>query len=147
VGRGLATALSLGAGVLVAMQAPINGRLGRALGPFQAASVSFLIGLLLLVALAAVSGGGLGPIVRTGQQPWWYLLGGLLGAAYVTVALTTVRTLGVGGVTAATIGGQLTMAVVVDHFGLLGVDRHPVSIARVAGLMLLALGTYLVVRN
>ncbi len=93
MGRGLATALSLGAGVLVAMQAPINGRLGRSLGPFQAASVSFLIGLLLLVALAALSGGGLGPIVRTGHQPWWYLLGGLLGAAYVTVALTTVARL------------------------------------------------------
>ncbi len=146
MGRGLATALSLGAGVLVAMQAPINGRLGRALGPFQAASVSFL-GLVLLLALAAVSGGGLGAIARTGQLPWWYLLGGLLGAAYVTVALTTVRTLGAGGVTAATIGGQLTMAVVVDQFGLLGVGRHPVSIARVGGLALLAVGTYLVVRN
>ncbi len=147
MGRGLAAGLSLGAGVLVAMQAPINARLGRALGPFQAASVSFLVGLLLLVALAAVTGGGLGAIARTGQQPWWYLLGGLLGAAYVTVALITVRTLGVGGVTAATIGGQLTMAVVVDQFGLLGVARHPVSVARVAGLALLAVGTYMVVRN
>ncbi len=39
------------------------------------------------------------------------------------------------------------MAVVVDHFGLLGVDRHPVNIARVAGLAMLAAGTYLVVRN
>ena len=39
---------------------------------------------------------------------WYYLIGGLLGAAYVTTVLLTVRTLGAGGVTAATVAGQLT---------------------------------------
>ena len=71
----------------------------------------------------------------------------MLGAAYVTTVLVTVRTLGAGGVTAATIAGQLTMAVVVDQLGILGVERHPIDAQRVIGVALLAAGTFLVVRH
>lgn len=147
IARGTATALTVVAGVLVAMQAPINARLGRALGTAQAASVSFFVGLIVLLAVASFADGGLGTVTRSWHQPWWYLLGGLLGAAYVSTVLVTVRTLGAGGVTAATIAGQLAMAVVIDQFGLLGVARHPVNAARAAGLVLLAAGVFLVVRN
>src|SRR5207302_1125787 len=79
--------------------------------------------------------------------PWYYLTGGILGAAYVTTVLVTVRDLGAGGVTAATIAGQLTMAVVIDQLGILGVAKHPIDAARVAGIVLLGVGTYLVVVN
>ena len=60
----------------------------------------------------------------------------------------TVRTLGAGGVVAATIAGQLALSVVVDHFGLLGVDQAADHAARrCVGVVLLGLGTYLVVRE
>ncbi len=52
-----------------------------------------------------------------------------------------------GGITAATIAGQLAAAVAVDHFGLLGVHRSPVDATRLAGLALLAAGVVLVVRS
>ena len=61
--------------------------------------------------------------------------------------LVTVRTLGAGGVTAATIAGQLTMSVVVDQFGWLGVEKDPIALAKVVGLVLLAAGTFLIVRE
>jgi transporter family-2 protein len=78
---------------------------------------------------------------------WYYLTGGLLGAAYVTTILVTVRTLGAGGVVAATIAGQLAVSVVVDHFGLIGVAKHPITLTKIVGVVLLAAGTYLVVRD
>ena len=49
--------------------------------------------------------------------PWYYLLGGVLGAAYVTIALIADSTIGAGGVAAATITGQLAAAVVIDRIG------------------------------
>ena len=61
--------------------------------------------------------------------------------------LVTVRTLGAGGVVAATIAGQLTMSVIVDQFGLLGVDKDPISVPKLLGVLLLAAGTLLVVRG
>ena len=64
---------------------------------------------------------------QVGDVPWYYLIGGLLGAVYVTTVLVTVRTLGAGGVTAATIAGQLTISVVVDQLGLLGVAQQPIT--------------------
>jgi len=147
VDRGLALLLTAVAGGLVALQAPINSALGRSVGTFQAAFVSFTIGTLLLAVIATLFKGGLGQVGEARHLSWYYLTGGLLGAAYVTTILVTVRTLGAGGAVAATIAGQLTMSVVIDHYGLLGVNRDPVDALKLAGVALLAVGTYLVVRD
>jgi transporter family-2 protein len=147
VSRGLAVVLGIGAGCLVGMQAPINSRLGKALGSVQAASFSFLAGTAVLLAIAVFVRGGLGTLANVGKVPWWALVGGLLGAVYVTVALVAVRTLGAGGLTAVVIVGQLAISVAIDRFGLLGVARSPVGVQRVVGLLLLVAGVVLVVRK
>ena len=145
--RGTAVALTAVVGGLVALQAPINSGLGKTVGTFQGAFASFLIGTTLLCVIAAFSKGGLAQVAEIRNVPsWHYLLGGLLGAAYVTTVLVTVRTLGAGALTAATISGQLTMSAAVDQFGWLGVDRNPITLPRVIGLLLLVAGTFLVVR-
>jgi transporter family-2 protein len=145
--RGAAVVLTACTGGMVALQAPVNSMLGRAVGTWQAAFVSFAIGTVALGAIAALATGGLGQVADVRHVSWYYLTGGLLGAAYVTTILVAVRTLGAGGIVAATIAGQLAVSVVVDHFGLVGVARHPITLGRVVGVVLLALGTYLVVRD
>jgi bacterial/archaeal transporter family-2 protein len=149
VSRGLAVLLGAGAGCLVGMQAPINSRLGRTVGTLQAASVSFMVGTVALVLITTVfaSGGGLGSLGHIGRAPWWALIGGLLGAVYVAVALLTVRTLGASGLTAAVIAGQLVISVAIDQFGLLGIARQPIGLQRIVGLVLLVAGVTLVVRK
>ena len=143
--RGLAVALTAAVGGILALQAPINAGLGRATGNLAAALVSFAVGTLVLVLVVAVSGeaSGLG---STFDVRWYYLVGGLLGAAYVTTALITVRSIGAGGVAAATITGQLTAALVIDRLGLLGLERTPLTASRLLGVGLLLAGTYLLVR-
>ena len=142
-----AVVLTAVVGGMIALQAPINSVLGKRIGTLPAASVSFLIGTVVLIALALTVGGGFGRVGEARHLEWYYLTGGALGAAYVTSVLVTVRTLGAGGVTAATIAGQLTMAIVIDQLGLVGVTRHPVTATRLAGVALLAGGVYLVVRH
>jgi transporter family-2 protein len=145
--RAAAVLLTAFCGGLIALQAPINSRLGHTVGTFQGAVVSFAIGTVALTAIAALSRGGLGQIAEARNLPLLYLTGGLLGAAYVTTVLVTVRTLGAGGVVAATIAGQLTVSVLVDQFALLGVERDPINVPKLLGLLLLAAGTFLVVRG
>ena len=145
--RGAAVLLTAFTGGFVALQAPVNSMLGKAVGTWQAAFVSFAIGTVALAIIAGLASGGFGQIAEARHLTWYYLTGGLLGAAYVTSILVTVRSLGAGGVVAATIAGQLAVSVVVDHFGLLGVGKQPVTVARVVGIALLGLGTYLVVRD
>jgi bacterial/archaeal transporter family-2 protein len=147
VSRGLAVLVGVGAGCLVGMQAPINSRLGKSVGSVQAASFSFLIGTALLLAIAAFVHGGLGSLGQVRHVPWWALVGGLLGAVYVTVALVAVRTLGASGLTAVVITGQLAISVAIDRFGLFGIARQHVDASRILGLVLLVVGVVLVVRR
>jgi bacterial/archaeal transporter family-2 protein len=147
VDRSVAVVLTAAAGGLIALQAPINSTLGRSVGTFQGAFVSFIVGTIALAIVAGLSRGGMGQLGEIRGLPWYYLIGGLLGAVYVSTVLVTVRHLGAGGVTAATIAGQLTLAVVVDQFGWLGVDRHTISLARALGILLLVAGVVLVVRD
>jgi transporter family-2 protein len=147
VSRGLALLLAVGAGTLVGMQAPVNSRLGRAVGSVQAASLSFLVGTVALVLVVAVAHGGVGNYVHLTRAPWWAFVGGLLGAVYVTVAILTVRTLGASGLTAAVIAGQLAISVAIDRFGLFGVARQSIEPQRILGLVLLVAGVALVVRR
>jgi transporter family-2 protein len=147
VNRTLAVVLGATAGCLVGMQAPINSRLGHSIGDVQAAAFSFLAGTVVLVTIAALARGGLGQLTHVGRAPWWALIGGLLGAVYVTVALVAVRTLGAGGITAAVISGNLVMALVIDRFGLFGVARQSIGTQRIVGLVLLLAGVALVVRK
>jgi transporter family-2 protein len=147
VSRGLAVLLGVGAGCLVGMQAPINSRLGKSVGSVEAATISFLVGTVALVLILLVVRGGVGGVGHVSRVPWWALVGGLLGAVYVSVALVAVRTLGASGLTAVVITGQLVISVLIDRFGLLGVARQAVGVQRIAGLVLLAAGVVLVVRK
>jgi bacterial/archaeal transporter family-2 protein len=148
VSRGLAILLAAGAGCLVGMQAPVNSRLARSLGEsLPAATISFIVGTLALVLVTSLSKNGIASFGNIGKVPWWALIGGLLGAAYVTVAILTVRTLGASGLTAGVIGGQLAMSVAIDRFGLLGIPRQSVGASRIVGLVLLVAGVALVVRK
>jgi transporter family-2 protein len=148
VSRVLAVALAVAAGCLVGMQAPVNARLSASVGKLQAATFSFLVGTLALVLITAVAArGGFANLRHVSAVPWWALIGGLFGAVYVAVALATVTTLGASGLTAAVITGQLVVSAVIDRFGLLGITRQQLTTSRVVGLLVLALGVFLVVRR
>jgi transporter family-2 protein len=143
--KGLAVLIMAAVGGCIALQAPINAGLGRATGSFAAALISFAVGTLLLATIVVVSGKAAGVGEATNVE-WYYLLGGALGAAYVFWALVLVDEIGAGGVAAATITGQLTLSVVLDRLGVLGLEETPLTAARLIGVALLLAGTYLVVR-
>jgi bacterial/archaeal transporter family-2 protein len=143
--RGVAVIVMAAVGGLIALQPAINAGLGRATGNIAAALVSFAVGTLLLAAIVVLSGqaSGLG---STFEVEWYYLLGGVLGAAYVFTALVVVSSVGAGGTAAATITGQLIASVVIDRLGILGLEETPITWERGLGVALLLTGTYLVVR-
>ena len=145
--RGLTVALTAVVGGMVALQGPINSQLGKTIGTFQAAFFSFATGTIILAIIAALARGGLGQITEARHLAPQYLIGGALGACYVSTVLVTVRTLGAGGIVAASIAGQLTMSVIIDQFGLLGLARDPINLTKALGVVLLAAGTLLVVRG
>jgi bacterial/archaeal transporter family-2 protein len=133
------------AGAVIATQAPTNAALGRSLGDLRAVVVNFAVGGIAIAAVALLVGGGIGGL--GGDPVRWHYLGGLAGAGFVTVAVLTIRPLGVTLQTAAIIAGQLTMAAVVDHYGLLGVQVRPLTAAHAGGLGLLAAGVAVIAKT
>ena len=133
------------AGAVIATQAPTNAALGRSIGELRAVVVNFAVGGLVVAVVALLVGGGLGGL--GGDPVRWHYLGGLAGAGFVTVAVLTIRPLGVTLQTAAIIVGQLTMAAIVDHYGLLGVQVRPLTAAHAGGLGLLAAGVAILAKT
>jgi transporter family-2 protein len=141
--RNLALGAAVAIGGTLALQAPLNSMLGRHVGGLPATIVAFTVGLGALLAVSALAG-GLGKLTSLGDAPWWAVIcGGLISALYVASIVWTVRALGATGLTAATIAGQFAVALAVDHFGWLGVERQPITLTRLAGLALIAAGTWL----
>ena len=141
----LAALATIVVGGLIALQAPINSGLGRSTSTFSAAAISFTVGTIALIGIVAVKG-EIGKVTGAADVRAYYLIGGLLGAAYVTTVLASVRTLGAGGVTAATVAGQLTTSVVIDRLGILGLEQVPITLTRILGILLLFSGTVLVIK-
>ena len=131
-------------GVLLAVQAPTNALLGKASGSaIVAAFISFLIGTIALGAAVAVTSGKLfDPGLK--QVPWYAWMGGFYGAFFVAAAAFGAPRVGLGVFLTAAIAGQLAAALVLDHYGLFGLARHPVTLTRAAGLVLVLVGAVLV---
>jgi transporter family-2 protein len=141
--RLLAVLATFAVGALIALQPPINSELGKRTSVVAAAFISTTIAALALFLLALVLG-EVGHVRRVPHIPPLYLTGGLMGAILVSVSLVTVRTLGAGGVVAATVSGQLVVSAILDRYGFLGLDRIGLTPARLTGFALLLAGTALV---
>lgn len=139
--------LAMLVGAALTVQIGMNATLARVIGsPLWAAAVSFLVGLVALVAFALLAGSRTNP-GTLGHVPAWAWMGGLLGAVYV--ASVTVLGPRLGGMTmvALVIAGQLVAALAVDQFGVLGYPRIPVTPVRLLGAALLLAGALLVMRR
>jgi bacterial/archaeal transporter family-2 protein len=143
MGRLVAVVATVAVGALIAFQPPVNSELGKRTTVLAAAFISTAISTLVM-GLIVVVAGQVGDVRHVPRIPLVYLTGGLLGAALVSVSLVTVRTLGAGGVVAATVTGQLVVSALLDRFGLLGLERIGLTPLRLGGFALLLVGTAMV---
>ncbi len=139
--------LALLAGGILPLQAVINGRLSKEIGnPVLASLVSFTVGTLCLAAYCLATKASLPSAQMLAKVPPWAWIGGLIGAFYMVGVVSLVPRLGVGVTMGLVIAGQITLSALLDHFGALGLQAHPLNFGRVCGLLLLALGVYLLKR-
>ena len=78
--------------------------------------------------------------------PIWQYTGGLLGAIVLSGVIVVGPRLGAATLVALMLAGQLTAAVIFDHFGILGFSAKTVTLQRVLGIMLIGVGAFMVRR-
>jgi transporter family-2 protein len=144
----LLATLGVLAGSLLSVQAAINAQLSRGLGhPVLAAVVSFSAGLAALVASAVLLGLAIPSRAAVATVPAYaWFAGGLLGAGYMSANILLTPRLGTAAVMSLAIGGQLLAALLLDHFGVLGLAPRAAGIERLVGAGLLLGGVYLITR-
>ena len=133
--------LALGTGAGVAVMAVFNARLGGLLGgPFWAAIAQFTVALSTVVLVAFATRQPTPITTGLNGAPWWIWTGGMFSATFIVVSTFLTPRLGVAVTLATIIVGQLTAALVVDHYGLFGGPMVRVSFMRLAGVALLLAG-------
>jgi transporter family-2 protein len=133
------------AGAMIPFQAGINAQLAHWVGgPIRAALVSFLVGTVALLLVAAAQRKALPSIGRIGDAPWWVWIGGLLGAFYVAGSIFAAPRLGAALLIAAVVAGQTAASVVIDQYGWVGFKEEHITAGRIAGVLLVAAGVALV---
>lgn len=129
-------------GVAIAAQSAVNNQLKLLLGgsTFLAALVSFAVGGLSLCVVCALSGERLTQLMQLRHINPWLLSGGVLGAFFVFGTTLLAPRLGVAAMISLVIFGQVTMALVMDKFGLLGLPVRDIAPLRIFGIVLVITG-------
>lgn len=139
----IALIAALFSGISMAAQGSLNSVMGKVTGTLEAVFIVHIIGTLVTaVGLFALKLGS-GSLLKVPEAPWYAYLGGILGVIIVYTVVYSIPKLGVAITTTAIIVGQVTAALVIDHFGLFGLEKLPFSLIKGAGLVLLALGAKL----
>ena len=137
--------MALIAGSIAPVQVGLNSQLGRHIEhPLLAALVSFLVGTASLIAVMAFTGPGLAAMPKLLGAPWFLWLGGLCGAIFVTITIISSPKLGAASTMGLVIAGQMLASVILDHYGLVWFEAHPVSLIRIFGLILMIVGVVLI---
>jgi len=132
-------------GLAAIVQPSINARLAQKVGFLESAFISFLVGTLTLLVLVLVYGrGNLRDVM---DASWWELMGGCLGALFVSLTILAVPRIGTAATMGAAIAAQLIGGLILDYYGWFGFKMFPLDVRRIAGVVLLMVGAALLLKR
>ena len=137
-------AIGLLGGIAVGTQGPIAGAMGQRVGGASSSLIVHLGGAVASLLLV---------IVRRGEQiqEWrslpWYMLGcGALGLVLYLSLNHTIPRVGATAAITMLIVGQLLAGMMIDHYGAFGIMPRVLDANRIAAVVLLLAGAYLMIR-
>ncbi|MEE8593172.1 MAG: DMT family transporter [Candidatus Bipolaricaulota bacterium] len=137
--------LTVGVGLAIATQTQFAGVLGQHVGVMESVFIIHLGGLVAAGVYLMVSGGG--NLGSWKAAPWYVVVfGGLLGVVIVGGYAFVIPRIGLAPAITIAVASQLIFSAVISHYGALGAVQQPITISRIAGILVLLLGTWLIVR-
>lgn len=129
-------------GIAMAVQGSLNSVLSQKTHLLAATLVVHIIGVIVAFITVLVLQV---PIIQYNwlSIPWYLYLGGVLSVVIIGLVALSIPKIGVCNATTAIIIGQVGTAIIIDHFGWLGVERLPWNPWQILGLVLFAAGAKL----
>lgn len=139
--------LTLFAGFVVTIQGPINAALGKYIKSADMALFwSFLGGTIVVTIYVLVKRVAFPSVEVIKTVPLWAYLGAITGLVYVSLLILVIPHLGAGNATVLLILAQIITALILDHFGLFGMEIRSINAIKIVGAVLILGGVYLVNR-
>lgn len=135
------------AGMLSATQIAINGYLGKIINsPIKASSISFSIGVLLLIIICIV-----GKVIslqniniskseENKKYPYWTWFGGILGGVYILANIFLAGTIGTGMTVIVLLVGATIGGLLIDNFGFFDSEIKAINGNKILGVILMIIG-------
>jgi transporter family-2 protein len=140
--------LSLLCGIAVAIQTGVNSQLRHDTNnPIFTALISFGVGTVALIILYFVFFRQSPAFPQGYSFEWWKFTGGLMGVLYITGVVIAAPRIGAANALGFIVAGQFIAALVIDHYGWMGLPIKSISWYRVSGIALLLAGVYLIQKN
>lgn len=140
--------LALLTGALIPIQAATNAAFSKSVGSaYLAGLMVFIVGLLCVILFLLISRASLPAPKQLAAAPLYSYLGGIIVATYVIMITILVPRIGVGTAIGLIVTGQIICAVAIDHFGLFNVPIRAADLTRIAGILLMMGGVYLVMKK
>jgi len=139
--------IAFAVGLLIPYQAIINAKLSKEiLNPYAAALISFTGGFLFFLVINLFRANTMASLKNSLSLPPYLLLGGIIGSIFIISAIFLVPKLGSTAWVALLVSGQMIMSLVLDHYGILGLQHKALNFFRVSGAVLLIGGALLISR-
>jgi transporter family-2 protein len=131
-------------GLAAVVQAQLNGVMDKGMGTFESVFVTYSVGGIVIALIMLLLRGGNLSALRT--LPWYVIFAGLCGLVIIGSISFTVPRLGLVATVTLLIASQFAFGALIDHYGLLGAEIRPLTLQKVAGVLILLGGVWLVVR-
>nr|WP_242028226.1 DMT family transporter [Pseudanabaena sp. FACHB-2040] len=131
-------------GIAIVLQSQFIGVMDKQLGTLESVFITYAGGgILVALLMLLVRGGNL----RAWQTlPWYVYTSGVLGLLIVSVISYIVPRLGLATAFTLMVATQFTLGTVMDQFGFLGAEIHPLTPLKLVGTGLLFSGVVLIIR-
>ena len=130
----------------MAIQGSMNTALSKIIGLLETTFVVHVIGTIVVVILLFALQMGKGNLQAIGEAPWYSYLGGVISVGIIYLVAASISKVGVANATTAIIVGQVATAIIIDHFGVFGLERVPYGWNQLIGLVFLVFGANLLLK-
>jgi transporter family-2 protein len=130
-------------GVTLSIYLPMNSSVSKYLGSSIAASATFFVVATITVLLILILGGYHHSLARIRNVPVYLHIAGVISAFFIIGTTFLIPKIGARTFFILLVSGQILMAIVVSHFGILESPTDPISLKKTLGAVLVIAGAVL----
>ncbi|MBN8656397.1 MAG: DMT family transporter [Anaerolineae bacterium] len=135
--------IGLVGGMSIGLQGPLSSMITQKLGSLESVFIIHLGGAVAALIPMLFFGSKLG---QWKSVPWYALIAGAFGLIVISAMGYMIPRIGAAGALITLMAGQILVASILDHFGLLGMTTRAIDLQRIIGFGVVMLGVWLTVK-